>query len=77
MAKKTVDFEATLAELAQLVEQMERGDATLDESLKAFERGVKLTRECQTALEEAELRVKKLTEDGQLEPIEPDAADHQ
>ncbi len=70
-----MDFEATLAELAQLVEQMERGDATLDESLKAFERGIKLTRECQAALQEAELRVKKLTEDGQLLPLEPDSDD--
>ncbi len=70
-----MDFEATLAELAQLVEQMERGDATLDESLKAFERGIKLTRECQAALQEAELRVKKLTEDGQLLSLEPDADD--
>ena len=73
MANKTVDFEATLEELAHLVEQMERGDATLDESLKAFERGVKLTRECQTALTQAELRVKKLAEDGALEPLESDA----
>ncbi len=70
-----MDFEATLAELAQLVEQMERGDATLDESLKAFERGIQLTRACQAALQEAELRVKKLTEDGELLPLEPDADD--
>ena len=75
MAKKTLDFEATLAELEQLVEQMERGDATLDESLKAFERGVKLTRECQAALQDAELRVKKLTEDGELVPLERDDDD--
>ncbi len=75
MTKKTVDFEATLAELASIVEQMEQGDATLDESLKAFEKGVRLTRECQAALQAAELRVKKLTQDGELAPLEPETDD--
>ena len=64
MAKKPtkLDFESTLEELESLVEQMEGGDLTLEQSLEAFERGVKLTREAQKALKEAELRVKTLIE---------------
>ena len=56
------NFEAALEELESLVERMETGELSLEESLAAFERGVALTRECQTALREAELRVKSLTE---------------
>jgi len=60
----TVDFEAALAELEALIERMETGELGLEESLKAFERGVVLTRECQAALKHAELRVRALTETG-------------
>jgi exodeoxyribonuclease VII small subunit len=60
--EQTVDFEAALAELEALIEQMETGDLGLEASLKAFERGVVLTRECQAALKHAELRVRALTE---------------
>jgi exodeoxyribonuclease VII small subunit len=56
-----VDFEAALAELEALVEQMEAGDLTLEQSLQAFERGIALTRDCQKALKAAELRVQALT----------------
>ena len=45
-----VNFEAAMIELEQLVRQMENGDLSLDESLKAFERGVLLTRQCQKSL---------------------------
>ena len=61
-----VNFESALEELESLVSQMESGDLSLDESLKAFERGVALTRHCQTALKEAELKVQTLTQDGDL-----------
>jgi exodeoxyribonuclease VII small subunit len=61
---KPLDFEAALDELEQLVERMEAGELTLEESLAAFERGVVLTRDCQKALKEAELRVQALTETG-------------
>jgi len=61
-----VNFESALEELESLVSQMEGGDLSLDESLKAFERGVALTRHCQTALKEAELKVQTLTQDGDL-----------
>lgn len=73
--KKAPDFEAALAELESLVEQMEQGDLSLDESLKQFERGVQLTRTCQTALKDAEQKVQILLEkDGQaeLEPFQSD-----
>ena len=64
--QKTPDFETALAELEALVEKMEQGDLSLDESLKQFERGVQLTRSCQQALKEAEQKVQILLEkDGQ------------
>ena len=68
-ATEPVDFEAALAELEALVQRMETGSLTLEESLRAFERGVKLTRTCQSALERAELRVKALMEDGTEAPV--------
>ena len=72
-SKTTSDFEAALAELAALVERMEKGDLSLDDSLKTFERGIALTRACQEALQNAELRVRKLTAEGTLEPMDIDA----
>ncbi len=63
MAKKqpkTVNFEAALEELETLVERMETGETSLEESLKDFERGIELTRGCQTALAEAEQKVEIL-----------------
>jgi len=53
-------FEAALQQLEHLVEDMERGEMTLDASLAAYERGVGLYRSCQQALEQAELRVRLL-----------------
>jgi len=69
-APKDLDFEAALAELEQLVSQMEAGDLTLEASLTAFERGVKLTRQCQAALRNAELKVQQLTRDNTLEDLD-------
>ena len=63
-------FESAMAELEQLVEKMEDGELTLDESLKAFERGVVLTRLCQNELKNAELKVQQLNNDGGLEELE-------
>ena len=57
-------FEASLAELEALVTRMEEGSLSLEESLAAFERGIKLTRDCQSALRDAELRIKALTQEG-------------
>lgn len=64
------EFEKSLDELEKLVERMEHGDQSLDDSLKSFERGVALYRNCQGALEQAELRVKLL-----LDPNAPDDAE--
>lgn len=64
-----VDFEASLKELEALVAQMEGGTLSLEESLAAFERGVKLTRDCQSALRTAEMRIKALTQDGDEENV--------
>jgi len=60
--KATNAFEADLEALEQLVEQLEKGDLSLDESLKGFEQGVKLTRQCQNALKDAEQKVTQLLE---------------
>jgi exodeoxyribonuclease VII small subunit len=59
-ATQLPDFELALTELEQLVERLERGDLSLDEALKTFERGVELTRHCQTSLKAAQQRVEIL-----------------
>ena len=65
-------FEETLKQLEDVVDRLERGDSlTLDESLSAFEEGVRLTRLCRKTLEEAELRVRRLAEDEEGEPDTP------
>lgn len=55
-----LDFETAMRDLEALVERLERGDLPLEESLAAFERGVMLTRSCQSALKEAEQKVEIL-----------------
>ena len=62
-AKKNYPFETSLEKLEKLVEQMEDGDLTLEDSLKTFEEGIRLTRECQQALAAAEQKVKLLIEE--------------
>ena len=57
---KPLDFEAAMRDLEALVERLEHGELPLEESLAAFERGVKLTRACQAALKEAEQKVEIL-----------------
>tara|TARA_A100001037_G_scaffold297272_3_gene319038 strand:- start:2368 stop:2604 length:237 start_codon:yes stop_codon:yes gene_type:complete len=70
---QTPDFESALAELEDLVEQLESGELPLEESLKAFEKGIALTRHCQNALKAAELKVKALTENDELVDLDPEA----
>ena len=70
---KTPSFEQAMAELESLVETMEQGDLSLEESLKYFERGVVLTRTCQQVLKEAEQKIQILsnnTPDAELESFE-------
>ena len=82
-ASKPVDLEKSLAELETIVEQLESGELPLDTSLKEFERGVRLSRECQGALQDEEQRVQMLmggelkdfaTDDPEADE-EPDPAD--
>lgn len=72
-AKKQPDFnfEEALEELEELVSSMEDGELSLEDSLKAFEKGIKLTRECQSALKKAEQKVQiLLDESGESEDFE-------
>lgn len=69
-ANAVTQFEQSLDELESLVQRMEKGELSLDESLAAYERGVGLYRRCQTALEQAELRVRLLTD-----PLDPETAE--
>ncbi|MDO9106742.1 MAG: exodeoxyribonuclease VII small subunit [Methylovulum sp.] len=69
--KKATTFEDALAELEQLVNQLEQGDISLEDSLKSFERGVTLTRTCQKALQEAEQKVQILIEKNGTQSLEP------
>lgn len=63
-------FEASLAELEKIVARMESGDQSLEDSLKDFERGVTLTRSCQTMLKNAEQKVEKLVkEHGEIRTV--------
>ena len=55
-----IDFEASLKQLEEIVNKMEQGQLSLEQSLGAFEQGVKLTRQCQSTLKQAEQRVAKL-----------------
>jgi exodeoxyribonuclease VII small subunit len=77
-SKDTVpDFEAAMRDLEQLVERLEQGDLPLEESLAAFERGVALTRACQSALKEAEQKVEILLKkagEPAVEDFTPDEA---
>ena len=72
--KQSVDLEKAMSELEQVVEQLESGDLSLDKSLKQFEKGVKLSRDCQTALTDAEQKVQVLMNAG-LKDITPEDLD--
>lgn len=72
--KNTFHFEKAMAELENLVQKMEQGDITLEESLKQFEKGIALTRACQKALQEAEHKVNILIQENDktiIEKFEP------
>lgn len=74
--EETPDFEQALKELEAIVERLEQGDATLEESLRQFERGIVLTRTCQQALKAAEQKVEILIEEnGRTDTRELDVED--
>ena len=65
------NFENALQTLEELVSSMEQGELSLEESLQAFEKGIKLTRECQRALKQAEHKVQVLlNEQGETEDLD-------
>ena len=86
-AAAAASFEAQLASLERIVRELERGDLPLEQSLELFEQGVKLSRECQERLNEAERRIEVLLrggdgstvavpfESGELIEDEPEADD--
>ena len=72
--QKKLDYEAAVAELETLVERLEQGDISLEDSLKLYERGVLLSRDCQEALQAAEQKVQMLVQQsGQAKLVDFDA----
>ena len=68
-------FEESMARLEQIVRAMERGDVALEESLKLFQEGTELVRNCQKLLDEAQLQVKKIMTAPDGSPVEEDFRD--
>ena len=66
MAKedKRIDFESSLKELESIVDKLEDENINLEDSVKYFEKGINLVKECQKELQSAELKIKKLLDDG-------------
>ena len=63
--KDTTNFEASLKKIEKIVLKLEDGDISLEDSVKSFEEGIGLVKECQKQLSEAELKVKKLLGNGE------------
>ena len=75
-ASKNVNLEKALADLENLVEELESGDLPLEKAMKKFEEGIKLTRSCQKALKDAEQKVEILLKSAGGESLEDfDVAD--
>tara|TARA_X000000368_G_scaffold2417_1_gene1873 strand:+ start:871 stop:1095 length:225 start_codon:yes stop_codon:yes gene_type:complete len=66
---KKVDFESSLKELELIVERLEDENINLEDSVKSFEEGVSLVKQCQKKLQDAELKIKKLLDDGSSSQI--------
>ena len=69
--KKPLNLEKALADLEDLVDELEAGDLPLEKAMKKFEDGIKLTRNCQVALKEAEQKVEILLKSAGGEDLEP------
>lgn len=67
---KKFNLEKSLADLEELVEELESGELPLEKAMKKFEEGIKLTRGCQTALKEAEQKVEILLQDAGSEDLD-------
>ena len=67
---KKIDFESSLKELESIVEKLEHENINLEDSVKSFEDGVNLVKECQKQLQNAELKIKKLLNDGSSTKID-------
>ena len=74
MNQSNKTFEENMQRLEQIVRAMERGDVALEESLKLFQEGTELVRNCGKLLDEAELQVKKIMADSEGKPVEEDFA---
>ncbi len=74
-AKKISNLEKALADLEDLVEELESGDLPLEKAMKKFEEGIKLTRSCQAALKDAEQKVEILLKSAGGESLEEFEAD--
>jgi exodeoxyribonuclease VII small subunit len=70
-AENLANLEQALSELEIIVERMEKGELTLEQSLAQFERGVTLARQCQEALKQAEQKVEMLVSRGGTDTLEP------
>ena len=75
MNEKNMTFEQSMQRLEQIVRSMERGDVALEESLKLFQEGTELVRNCNQLLENAQLQVKKIMTAPDGSPVEEDFAD--
>ena len=64
--KDTVNFETSLKKLEKIIGKLEDGDISLEDSVKSFEEGIGLVKECQKQLSQAELKVKKLLDNGDI-----------
>ena len=70
MSSSKNTFEESLKKLEKIVEKLEDGNVNLDDSIKSFEEGVALVKECQKQLSEAEIKIQTLLEDDNVEPTE-------
>ena len=69
-SNKKIDFESSLKELESIVTKLEDENINLEYSVKSFEAGINLVKECQKQLEKAELKVKELLEDGSSQELD-------
>ena len=68
--KDTVNFETSLQKLEKIIAKLEDGDISLEDSVKSFEEGIGLVKDCQKQLSQAELKVKKLLDGGDIEDLD-------